>query len=389
MADVPPEDDGTHSVPSDTPVTGWARGVPTPSPDEGAETPATGWVARPRVDESQDGPPDTPVTGWARASSPGPPEMGSETPATGWMWARPVPAGAAGEAGTPEDFAPSEPAEPAPAEVTAATGWVVAGTTPPAAWSTAASNAPAPDGQAVATAPGWPQAPAISWAQAPVPPATAQAPAGWAPPHHPRRRRPWLLGTLAVAILALLMVAGGGLGFAAGGRPAPTPTPHAQPALQPTMGPIGSIDSPVVTLKLPTGWLEQQQSGTDVKLVHFPNGYMDINVQSTTAVGASTPQTVLQQAEQGITNSPNTAGLVSTCVQPVAHTIAGRAGLEEGFQFEERGTDGKTVYTNCEVAWVSVANGEVYWWEVFNTLDQLQASTAAAIKMQRSAHWQE
>jgi hypothetical protein len=116
---------------------------------------------------------------------------------------------------------------------------------------------------------------------------------------------------------------------------------------------------------------------------------MDINVQSTTAVGATTPQAVLLKAQQDIRNSSKTVGLVSTCVQPAAHTIAGRAGVEQGFQFQEWSSDGKTLFTNCALDWAAVENGEVYFWEVFNTLDQLKASTTAANTMQRSAHWQE
>ena len=381
MADVPPQDARTPSVPPDTPVTGWARGAP----EEDAQTPATAWIARPGDGESSSDVADTPLTGWARETPA--PEAGDSTPATGRIWARPVPAGTDDGAGTSEAL-PSPGWEDEPAEATSATGWVVAGSTPPASWSTAASSAPAPAGAALAPAPGWPQTPAISWAQAPMPSVAEPASDGWAARGRPRRHA-WLWGTLAGTVLAALLVAGAGLGFVAGARPTPTPTPRAQATIQPTMGPIGSVDSPVVTLKLPTGWLEQQQSGTDVKLAHFPNGYMDINVESTAVVGASTPQSVLQQAEQGITNSASTVGLVSTCVQPVAHTIADRAGLEQGFQFQERGTDGRTLFTNCELAWVSVANGEVYRWEVFDTIDQFKASTAAATAMQRSAHWQE
>ncbi|MBO0745734.1 MAG: hypothetical protein J2P43_11990, partial [Candidatus Dormibacteraeota bacterium] len=238
-----------------------------------------------------------------------------------------------------------------------------------------------------ASSPGWPQAPAIAWAQTPMA-AGARGSPGWAAPPR-RRRRSWWLGSLVVAILAVLVVAGGGLGFVAASRPTPTPTPRSQPTLHPTVGPIGAVDSPVITLRLPAGWLEQQQSSTDVKLVHFPNGSMDINVRSASAVGASTPQAVLQQVQQRLSHSRGTVGLVSTCVQPVAHTIAGRPGVEEGFQFEERGNDGKTVFTNCDVVWASVQNGQVYFWEVFDTLDQLQPSTVAATKIQRSAHWQE
>lgn len=187
----------------------------------------------------------------------------------------------------------------------------------------------------------------------------------------------------------VLLFAGGGIGYTVGGRTAATPTPRAQPRLQPTMGPIGSVDSPLIALQLPPGWLEQQQSGTDVKLVKLPNGFMDINVQTTGQVGASTPQAVLQQAQHNTTTDSRTVGPVTTCVPQAAHTIAGRPGIEQGFQFQERGNDGKTLFTNCEVDWVSVVNGKVYWWEVFNTLDQLKASTAAADTMQRSAHWRE
>lgn len=354
MADDPPDDEQPGGDPEDTPLTGWARQEPTGTPPDDIDTPATGWVGR-----AQD------------------PALGaeSETPATGWMWARPASGSAEAEGA----------AHPDNGEPTAATGWVIAGTGRPAESAPAPSALAHPDPAGGGSVPGWPQAPAIAWAQTPIGAGTQASPVWAAPP----RRRSWWLGSLAVAILALLVVAGGGLGFVAASRPAPTPTPRSQPTLQPTVGPIGAVDAPFITLRLPAGWLEQQQSKTDVKLVHFPNGSMDINVHRASAAGESTPQAVLQQAQQRLSHSPDTLGLVSTCVQPAAHTIAGRPGVEEGFQFEQRGNDGKSVFTNCDVAWASVQNGQVYFWEVFDTLDQLQPSTVAATRMQRSAHWQE
>ena len=321
----------TDGKPSDspaTPATGWAR-VPDPADAEG--TPATGRRRVPDPDPGPVDPEDTSATGWVVAGDPAP--------------------------------------EAAEAEGEATSGWVVAGS----ASAEPASPAPGPVGS------GWPELPDLGWAQDPV--RSAPSPA-------PSRRRRGLLRWFAAPLLVLLLVAGGGAGFLAATRPSPAPTPPARTGLRLSPGNIGVVSSPLISLALPAGWLEQQQSATDVRLAHFPNGSMDINVRS--AAGAAvTPQEVLQQRRRHISGAPTTVGSVTTCVPPVAYAVDGRPGFEEGFRWQERGLDGRTLFTNCELDWASVENGRVYFWQTFDTLARLRASIAAAVSMQRLASWHE
>lgn len=302
-----------------------------------------------------------------------------DPPTTEWR-ARPLSPGPGTDSGTPSTgrFVRADP--PRADEPATTTGWVVAGAASPAKESAGAAETERPPTAAPAPRSSWPESAVRAWAATPAPAAPAPAP-------RLDRRRWGLLGALAAGALIVALAAAAGGGFLVGARSHPRVTPRPAPPLRTTTGPLGSVDAGFVSFTLATGWLEQQQSDDDVRIDHFPTGRMEIAVQSRAA--ATTPQSVLLQTEQGIVRASTTTGLVTACMAPTTHVIAGLSGVEQGFQWQERAPDGKTLVTNCEVEWVSVQDGKVYVWDTLDTLAGLKATNAAATRMQRTAHWRE
>lgn len=199
-------------------------------------------------------------------------------------------------------------------------------------------------------------------------------------------RRLWLRRSVALVLLAGLVALAGRVAFAVGDQTAPLPL---QPPFHLLLQrPLGAVDAPVITFNLAPGWMEQEQSSTDVQLAEQGNGSMAIEVLPTARLKEYSAQGVINEVEGSIELAQTTEGLPSPCAPRKPLTIGDRPGLEGGIRWDERTFTGKE-FTNCLLIWASVEGGKVYYWSVFDTVDRMQADVAAADLMQRSAVWNE